>query len=54
MHDTLMSVKLDCDDCLDYFHPLAFAAKANSENTPTWTEAMYGPDADGFYEAVEQ
>jgi Reverse transcriptase (RNA-dependent DNA polymerase) len=37
---------------LDYLHPLAFAAKANSDDNPTFAEALYGPDAEGFYKAM--
>lgn len=31
------------------FHPLAFAIKANANNTPNLNQAMYGPDAEGFF-----
>jgi hypothetical protein len=38
---------------LDYHHPLAFSAKANDEDTPTYRQAMSGPDCDGYLDAME-
>jgi hypothetical protein len=35
-------------------HPFAFAAKANAEDTPTFNEAMRGPDREGFIEAMKK
>ena len=35
-------------------HPMAFAAKANAEDTPNLKEAMSGPDAEGFVEAMKK
>ena len=40
--------------CQEEMHPFAFAAKANSEDTPTWEQAMYGPDKQGYLEACKQ
>jgi hypothetical protein len=34
-------------------HPLAFSAKANAEDTPTFKEAMDIPDAEGFTEVMK-
>lgn len=52
--DTLHLWRLDSDDeslsLAD--HPLAFAARANAEDTPRWHEAMKSPDRDGFIEAM--
>jgi hypothetical protein len=45
--------KLDSDGLLDGLHPLAFAAKANAEDTPSFREAMNSEDAEGFYEAMK-
>eukprot|EP00957_Ditylum_brightwellii_P044017 3340680-Ditylum_brightwellii.AAC.1 len=33
---------------LDYFHPLAFAAKLADSDTPIWKKATRGSNADGF------
>lgn len=38
---------------VEYMHPSIFGAKANSEDTPNWTEAMNSPNADGFWNAME-
>ena len=37
---------------VEEWHPLAFAAKANAEDTLTWHEAMNGPNKSGFLEAA--
>ena len=34
-------------------HPMALAAKANSADNPKWHEVMNGPNADGFWQAME-
>ena len=39
-------------DIIHYQHPFAFSAQANSTDTPTFNEAMNGPDRDGFQEAM--
>ena len=31
---------------------IAFSARVNEETTPTWNQAMNGPDAEGFWEAM--
>jgi len=46
--------KLDEDGMLDGIQPLAFAAKANSEDTPNFYQAMNSDDAEGYYQAMEQ
>ena len=49
-------VALDTDpdtNEVDWLNPMAFGAKANSEDTPTWDEALGGPDAAGFWQAME-
>ena len=33
-------------------HPLSLAAKANAEDNPRWNEAMNGPNAEGFWDAM--
>jgi hypothetical protein len=36
-------------------HPLAFTAKANNnEDTPNYSQAMNGPDALGYMEAMQK
>jgi hypothetical protein len=42
---TEMELHTDPDDrTLDWMSPMIFGAKANSEDTPTWEQAMNGPD----------
>src|SRR5210317_1014932 len=38
----------------EWLHPLILAAKANSEDNPTWEEAMNGPLADQYWIAAEK
>lgn len=38
---------------LDYFNPTLFVTLANQEDSPTFTDAMNGPDAAGFRCAME-
>ena len=45
--------KIDEDNILNGLHPLAFMAKANAEDTPNYYQAMNGPDAEGFYKAMQ-
>ena len=33
--------------------PLVLAAKVNSVDNPTWSQAMNGPDESGFWQACE-
>ena len=40
-------------ELLEGIHPFAFAARANAEDTPNYTEAMASPDAEGFREAMQ-
>jgi len=42
------------DGCLEYFNPSLLAAKANSEDQPTFEEAMNGPNASGFKQAMDK
>ena len=43
----------DFDEELIYsIHPLAFAARANAEDTPRYEEAMHSPGAEGFKAAI--
>ena len=41
-------------ELLDGIHPFAFAARANAEDTPYFHQAMNGPDAAGFKEAMDR
>ena len=36
----------------EWLHPMILAAKANSEDNPTWAEAMNGPLKEGYMEAA--
>ena len=38
---------------MEGLHPLAFSARINSDDTPRYHEAMSGPDAPGFIEAMK-
>ena len=38
---------------LDYFNPSLFVTLANQEDSPSFTDAMNGPDAAGFRRAME-
>jgi hypothetical protein len=40
-------------DTVEHLDPSIFAAKANSEDTPTYKEAMNGPLADDFRKPME-
>jgi hypothetical protein len=35
-------------------HPILFSAKANSEDNPTWDQAMNGPDREDYWQAMEK
>ena len=35
-------------------HPFAFSAKGRNEDTPTYREAMEGPDREGFLIAMDK
>jgi hypothetical protein len=38
---------------LENFDPLALTTKANSSDNPNWHQAVNGPQADGYWEAME-
>jgi len=42
----------DLSTC-EWLHPMILAAKANSEDNPTWEEAMNGPLRDGYMKAAK-
>ena len=47
--------RLDGDlDILTGLHPLAFAVRANAEDTPRFHEAMRSPDREGLIEAMKE
>jgi len=54
MFCALHATRTDEDGLLDGIHPLAFAAKANAEDTPNFYQAMNSEDAEGFYHAMEE
>ena len=41
------------DDTIRDISPLILSVRANSLDTPNWFQAMNGPDADGYWEAME-
>jgi len=50
-----MQQDVDPDDgTLDWMNPMIFGAKANSEDAPTWEQAMNGPDREGYWKACEK
>ena len=44
---------IDPDGECHWMHPMILAAKANSEDNPTWDQAMSGPLADGYWKAAQ-
>ena len=44
---------LSYDNLVGYLNPALFSTMANKEDNPTFKEAMCGPDAAGFIEAME-
>ena len=38
----------------EWLHPAILAAKANSEDNPSWEEAMNGPLSDGYWESANK
>jgi hypothetical protein len=51
----LMQRHTDPDtNTVEWMHPGLFGAKANSEDNPTWEEAMSGPDHEGYWEACKK
>jgi hypothetical protein len=54
LHAAMQLEKVDEDGISLGMHPLAFAAGANSDDTPNFHQAMNGPDAEGFYEAMQK
>jgi hypothetical protein len=52
---TQMETNTDPDDnTLDWMSPMILGAKANAEDTPTWEQAMNGPDREGYIKACEK
>ena len=39
---------------MENWDPHSLSAKSNSADTPTWNEAMNGPNAQGFWEACRK
>jgi hypothetical protein len=39
------------EDTIEDMHLVAFAAKANADDNPTWEEAMNGPNKEGYWQA---
>jgi hypothetical protein len=39
---------------VEWMHPMLLGAKANSEDNPTWEEAMNRPNRKGYWEACEK
>jgi hypothetical protein len=51
--------EVDCyynykDGTFDWQHPKELSARANSEDNPTWEDAMHGPDKAGYWKAMEK
>jgi hypothetical protein len=41
-------------DTVEWIHPSLLSAKANSEDNPTWDQAMNCPDREGYWQAMEK
>ena len=41
------------EETVEEFSPMALAARANDASTPTWSEAMNGPNEEGFWDACK-
>ena len=52
-HQQRLSYTLDGPPLIDYLNPAILQAVASNADTPTFTEAMNGPDAAGFMKAME-
>ena len=51
--DAFMDLQYDEDlELMRNLHPLAFAAKASSNDTPSWNEALHGEHTNGFWKAM--
>ena len=48
----MLKTSYDGNNIFEEFNPLAFSARLNEETTPNWNQAMNGPDALGFWEAM--
>jgi len=42
------------DGTLDWMNPMIFGAKANTKDTPTWEQAMNGPDHEGYWKVCQK
>jgi hypothetical protein len=52
--DVIESLMVDKDGFLTMLHLLVFTAKANNKDTPNYGQAINGPDALGYTEAMEK
>jgi hypothetical protein len=41
------------EDTIEQMHPGLYSMKANSDDNPTWNQAMGGPDAEGYWQAAK-
>jgi hypothetical protein len=49
-----MDVYVDYDEgTVEWMHQHALSARANSEDNPTWEQAMNGPEQAGYWKAME-
>jgi hypothetical protein len=53
MHLTEQHTDLEINT-VEWMHSLVLSTKANSEDNPTWDQAMNGPDRHGCLEAMEK
>jgi Reverse transcriptase (RNA-dependent DNA polymerase) len=50
----MMDIHYNLDDeTVEWVHPHALAAKANTEDNPTWEQAMNGPEWAGYWKVME-
>jgi hypothetical protein len=41
------------EDTIEQMHPGLYSMKANSDDNPTWNQAMGGPDAKEYWQAAK-
>jgi len=52
-HQQNLTVSPSGTPLVEYFNPALYMTVANSDDTPTFTEAMNGPDSAGFFKAMQ-
>jgi hypothetical protein len=42
------------ENTIEWMNPALFSVKANTEDNPTWDEAMNGENAEGYWQACQK